>query len=254
MLRLTEFLLYLSLFGSAALHGALRRPVFENVEERLFLLGVFISSILLLFALYYKFAPRYQDDFFFYRIGGLFRKAETSVASYKKFWIVFRVILLLALVSIVVVMATSFVYYVLLSPVNQNNESEPTLEVNGYSLVLPSGWDATRLSGNSYNLTLNSIDVGFIRCPMPETGFEAWNFEKQSRLFEVDGIIYGADLWSGVAISTDNEDINLIFMHRGAFEEWYNDRNYQYSCYIQLADAVSEKQLEELYHSITFQP
>ena len=124
------------------------------------------------------------------------------------------------------------------------------VEVNDYSISFPETWKSEKISDQHFSLSVDARTVAFLTCPMPEQGFEAWNFDKQTRSFEANGIIYGVDLWIGTAKTSNVEDLSLIFMHRGSFDEWYEDGNYQYSCYMQFDGDIADIVLKSIFENI----
>ncbi len=80
--------------------------------------------------------------------------------------------------------------------------------------------------------------VAELTCPIPETGFEAWNFEQFERNFEKDGRTYGTELWAGRPLPTEGDFPAkfLIFMHRNTWSNWSgeNDADHSYACMLDL--------------------
>lgn len=115
--------------------------------------------------------------------------------------------------------------------------------INEYRVFMPEHWVIFSQDDQIGELLDNDETVITYRCPIPEVGFEAWDFTELNRSFSVDDQPYGANLWIGEP-KPGSEDLGkkiLLFMHRGSsFAEWGEEDNYQSSC--MLGFSLGEKQ------------
>lgn len=149
-----------------------------------------------------------------------------------------------------------FFYSKFASPPNkiesvENVKTPVAFSLNDYTIHLPQGWSIKNVSDQHVIVSNETDTLGFIKCPIPEQGFEAWDFQEKSRSFEVNDIVYGIDLWVGETQSADLDNISLVFMHRGAFNEWYKESNYQHSCFMQFNNLVTEEESISIFEDIS---
>lgn len=183
----------------------------------------------------------------FDRLGSPFRKHKEAFT---------RIAIALGIIGILgwVLLLGALIYYdhkPLPSEQSSNKEKfeQPKiLRLNAYSIQLPQSWSVEQLSDQEFRVFRNKTEVGLAKCPMPEKGFEAWSFDISDRIIRSGGKEYGVDYWRGSAVSEDNQDIYLIFMHRGSFNEWYEDGDS--SCYLQFNDLVSDLEISGVYQNI----
>lgn len=77
-------------------------------------------------------------------------------------------------------------------------ESDGTIRSNGFTAALPAAWRLESLETG----WLNAFDpagtnVASLRCPVPEAGYQAWDFTQTDRAYVRDGITHYATKWIG---------------------------------------------------------
>jgi hypothetical protein len=165
---------------------------------------------------------------------------------------VYRILLGLSL-GIIIVTIVILAYYTNNDSVQEDYSSDSTFQeirLNVYKVKIPHQLKIHKVSSDFYQFEENNEKIGFVKCPMPEKGYEAWDFEVQSRLFKNNNDTYGVDLWVGEAKTEAVDDLSLIFMHKGEFDDWYKDEGHQFSCFIQFDKPLNLEVLEEIYQSI----
>lgn len=152
-------------------------------------------------------------------------------------------------------------------PANAQPEaSENTLPsrftFNGYTIDLPTGWYvADEKHGSNEGRAIYDINkqkVADWDCPIPETGWEAWDFEQRDRQYTKKNDPYGADIWLGTpseSAAPGTPYVTLIFMHHNKFDNWSNTpEDYQASCIIQSDydkyDGSLDDQFKAIYGSV----
>lgn len=124
-----------------------------------------------------------------------------------------------------------------------------------YTVSLPSSWELKETEaviGSRYSFIENGKEVGYVVCPIPETGFEAWDFTESNRVINVKWQDYGFSWWNGVPKpGTDVNQLHLMHMYRGnKFSDWYVGDNAQYSCMMSLGD-IDKNLANDIFWSIS---
>ncbi len=104
---------------------------------------------------------------------------------------------------------------------------------NGYFFRVPKNWNNARDNkGRTIFVDGRGVVRAMLTCPIPQAGYEAWDFQESHRMFSEHGQQYGATLWLGHPRDPIDglEDFNLVFMHRNTFDHWYDEGDEQYSC------------------------
>ena len=126
--------------------------------------------------------------------------------------------------------------------------------INEYRIFMPQHWGIFSQADQFGELLDNGETAVTYRCPIPEVGFEAWDFTELNRSFSVNSQAYGANLWIGEP-KPGSEDLGkkiLLFMHRGSnFAEWLEEENYQSSCMLGFSLGEEQEELAKaMYQSI----
>ncbi|MFZ5365361.1 MAG: hypothetical protein ACOZBH_04180 [Patescibacteria group bacterium] len=97
-------------------------------------------------------------------------------------------------------------------PIVEENTS-PTanwkkMSVFGFSMLYPKDWTVQEEEAPKDHEIYSFYDaddqkVGWLYCPVPETGFEGMLYDTQKRLYRKDGELYQAELWEGRPDVTD---------------------------------------------------
>lgn len=92
---------------------------------------------------------------------------------------------------------------------------------HGYRFALPSTWHPDLNGNGAAFFDETGAQVALLTCPPPETGYEAWKFERSEREMTKDGRTYGVELLLG---TPDAElygedvkglgDLNILFLTR----------------------------------------
>lgn len=76
--------------------------------------------------------------------------------------------------------------------------ADGTIQAKDFTASLPAGWRAELLETGWVNVfDLLDENVANVRCPVPETGYEAWDFTQTDRAYVRDGVTRYATKWIG---------------------------------------------------------
>ena len=133
----------------------------------------------------------------------------------------------------------------------------PRFAINEFIVDFPADW--TLITRDKIENIVESYDimdasgnkVASLRCPIREAGYEGWDFKNQSRKFQKNGIVYGADLWIGTpwAGAEDNGPLHILLFHRNDFGHWAEDEGH--SCeIISFKAGITANMMETIYKSV----
>lgn len=80
-----------------------------------------------------------------------------------------------------------------------------------YEFDIPASWEQ-RSSDGRIDFYENGKKIAALSCPMPETGYEAWDFEQTTRHFEKDGKEIGIQLLLGTPTIDGDSELALLSM------------------------------------------